>query len=108
MDKVIKNFSGQRKSLPLGGQTHIVGILNLTPDSFSDGGQFVDIEHAKEHFLKMVSEGASIIDIGGESTRPGYVPISAEEEIKRVLPFIETIRSETDCLISWTLLSRGG
>ena len=93
-------FRTKRKSLPLGGQTHIVGILNLTPDSFSDGGQFVDIKHAKEHFLKMVSEGASIIDIGGESTRPGHVPISVEEETERVLPFIETIRSETDCLIS--------
>ena len=101
MDRETKRiFRTKRKSLPLGGQTHIVGILNLTPDSFSDGGQFVDIEHAKEHFLKMVSEGASIIDIGGESTRPGHVPISVEEETERVLPFIETIRSETDCLIS--------
>lgn len=93
-------FRTKRKSLPLGGQTHIVGILNLTPDSFSDGGQFVDLNHAKEHFHRMVSEGASIIDVGGESTRPGHVPISVEEEIKRVLPFIETIRRETDCLIS--------
>lgn len=93
-------FRTKRKSLPLGGQTHIVGILNLTPDSFSDGGQFVDLNQAKEHFLMMVSEGASIIDIGGESTRPGHVPIPAEEEIKRVLPFIEKIRGETDCLIS--------
>lgn len=101
MDKgTQKIFKTKRQSLPLGEQTYIVGILNLTPDSFSDGGQFVDLNHAKEQFHKMVSEGASIIDIGGESTRPGYVPISVEEEIKRVLPFIETIREETDCLIS--------
>jgi dihydropteroate synthase len=78
----------------------MVGILNLTPDSFSDGGQYFDLNQAIEHFHKMVSEGASIIDIGGESTRPGHVPISVEEEIKRVLPFIEKIREETDCLIS--------
>jgi len=93
-------FRTKRKSLPLGGQAHIVGILNLTPDSFSDGGQFVDLNHATEHFHRMVSEGAAIIDVGGESTRPGHVPISVEEEIKRVLPFIEKIRGETDCLIS--------
>lgn len=101
MDKgTSRIFRTKRKSLPLGRQTHIVGILNLTPDSFSDGGQFVDLEHAKEHFHRMVSEGASIIDIGGESTRPGHVPISEEEEIKRVLPFLEKIRGESDCLIS--------
>lgn len=93
-------FRTKRKSLPLGGQTYIVGILNLTPDSFSDGGQFVDLDRAQEHFHKMISEGASIIDIGGESTRPGHMPISVEEEIRRVLPFIEKIRGETDCLIS--------
>ena len=93
-------FRTKRKSLPLGRQTHIVGILNLTPDSFSDGGQFVDLDRAQEHFYKMISEGASIIDIGGESTRPGHMPISVEEEIRRVLPFIEKIRGETDCLIS--------
>ncbi|MFL2847876.1 MAG: dihydropteroate synthase, partial [Coraliomargaritaceae bacterium] len=65
-------FRTKRKCLPLGKETHMVGILNLTPDSFSDGGQFVDLNLATEHFHKMVSEGASIIDIGGESTRPGH------------------------------------
>jgi len=93
-------FRTKRKCLPLGKETHMVGILNLTPDSFSDGGQFVDLNLATEHFHKMVSEGASIIDIGGESTRPGHIQISVEEEIKRVLPFIEKIRKETECLIS--------
>lgn len=97
MDRI---FRTKRKCLPLGEQTHLVGILNLTPDSFSDGGQFVDLAHATEHFYKMVSDGASIIDIGGESTRPDHVPISSEEEIKRVLPFLEKVRGETDCLIS--------
>ena len=82
MDRETKRiFRTKRKSLPLGGQTHIVGILNLTPDSFSDGGQFVDIEHAKEHFLKMVSEGASIIDIGGESTDPAMFQFLSKKRL---------------------------
>lgn len=93
-------FRTKRKCLPLGKETYLVGILNLTPDSFSDGGQFVDLVHATEHFYKMVSDGASIIDIGGESTRPNHVPISSEEELKRVLPFLEKVREQTDCLIS--------
>jgi len=77
-----------------------VGILNLTPDSFSDGGDFVDLEAAEAQFLRMVEEGAQIIDIGGESTRPGHTPIDAEEEIRRVVPFIESIRAKSQALIS--------
>lgn len=78
----------------------MVGILNLTPDSFSDGGDFVNIDAAVEQFQRMVGDGAAVIDIGGESTRPGHEPVSVEEEIRRTVPFIERIRGETDALIS--------
>lgn len=89
-----------RRVLPLGGHTYLMGILNLTPDSFSDGGEFVDHDAAAEQFFKMVEAGAEIIDIGGESTRPGHTPILAAEEIDRVVPFIEKIRPQTNALIS--------
>jgi dihydropteroate synthase len=89
-----------RRALPLGARTHLVGILNLTPDSFSDGGEFVDRQEATRHFHAMVAAGAEIIDIGGESTRPGHVPVSAEEEMARTVPFIAQIRPETEALIS--------
>jgi dihydropteroate synthase len=69
----------------------VMGILNLTPDSFSDGGSFADPDHALEHALAMVEEGAQIIDIGGESTRPGSAPISEQEELARVLPILEKL-----------------
>jgi len=94
------SYFTQRRSLVLGQQTHMVGILNLTPDSFSDGGDFVDLAQALQHFHQMVQAGATIIDIGGESTRPGHVPISVTEEIARVVPFIEKVRGETRALIS--------
>lgn len=77
-----------------------MGILNLTPDSFSDGGDYNDYDKAEAQFEKMVSEGATIIDIGGESTRPNHLAVPAEEEIDRVLPFLQRIRAKTDCLIS--------
>lgn len=69
-----------------------MGILNVTPDSFSDGGLYMDIESAVSRSLEMVEEGADIIDIGGESTRPGHTPISAEEEMKRVIPVVRAVR----------------
>lgn len=94
------SFYTLRGGLPLGSNTHFLGILNLTPDSFSDGGDFVDYEKAEAHFFDMVNGGASIIDIGGESTRPGFEPVSAEEEIARVVPFIESIRSKTHVMLS--------
>jgi len=93
-------FKTSRRALSLGEKTHIVGILNLTPDSFSDGGQFKDLKAAEDFFLEMVKKGASIIDIGGESTRPNHQPVSIKEEIDRILPFLEMIREKTDCLIS--------
>lgn len=76
------------------GPALVMGILNTTPDSFSDGGQFNATPRAVAHAREMVAAGASIIDVGGESTRPGAKPVSAEEEINRVVPVIEAIRSE--------------
>ena len=95
-----RKYHTKRRTLELGRQTYLVGILNLTPDSFSDGGEYLKIDSAIQHFQRMVSEGAAIIDVGGESTRPGHTAISAVEEIERVVPFIEKIRPRTDALIS--------
>jgi len=78
----------------------VMGILNVTPDSFSDGGQFSTIGSALTHAREMVSGGADIIDIGGESTRPGADPVPATEEVERVLPIIQAIRRESDIAIS--------
>jgi dihydropteroate synthase len=77
-----------------------MGILNVTPDSFSDGGQFGDADRAVEHALRLVSEGADIIDIGGESTRPGHEPVSIDVEMGRVLPVIERLSPLTQVPIS--------
>ncbi|SOC44807.1 dihydropteroate synthase [Ureibacillus acetophenoni] len=81
-------------------ETFVMGILNVTPDSFSDGGQYNSIETAIEHAKKMVAEGAKIIDVGGESTRPGYTRISDEEEISRVVPIIQALLKEVPAIIS--------
>ena len=81
-------------------KTAICGIINVTPDSFSDGGQFFAIEEALKQARKLIAEGATILDIGGESTRPGSSYVEIEEEIQRVVPVIEAIRQESDVLIS--------
>jgi len=78
----------------------IMGVLNVTPDSFSDGGKFFAAEKAVEHGLKMAVDGAHIIDVGGESTRPGAEAIAAEEELRRVIPVIEKLRAKIDIFIS--------
>ncbi|NNU17336.1 dihydropteroate synthase [Parvularcula sp. ZS-1/3] len=78
----------------------IFGIVNVTPDSFSDGGRFARCEAAIDHGLRLVEEGADVLDIGGESTRPGAVPVSVEEELDRVLPVIEGLSSRSDARIS--------
>ena len=80
--------------------TLIMGILNVTPDSFSDGGKFKSHDQAIGHAVKMIKEGANIIDIGGESTRPGAKAVQLEEELMRIIPIIEDIRLKSDCLIS--------
>ncbi len=80
--------------------TLIMAILNVTPDSFSDGGKFADPNQAVNRALNLMEEGADMIDIGGESTRPGAEPVSLDEELNRTIPVIESIRKESDCLIS--------
>lgn len=94
------NMKCGNTTLNLGSKTYIMGILNVTPDSFSDGGDFADVEKAVAHAHIMVREGADIIDIGGESTRPGFVEISAEEELERVLPVLKRLIKEIDVPIS--------
>lgn len=81
-------------------KTQVMGILNVTPDSFSDGGNYVDIDQAISHAKEMVKHGADIIDIGGESTRPGYEVISVEEEVARVVPVIKRLSKEIEVPIS--------
>jgi dihydropteroate synthase len=78
----------------------IMGVVNVTPDSFSDGGQFASFEEAAQHALDLVEQGASVIDVGGESTRPGAQPVSAEEQIRRVVPTISRIRARSHVAIS--------
>lgn len=82
------------------GHTYIMGILNVTPDSFSDGGKWNNPDAALRHAQQMIEEGADIIDIGGESTRPGYTLLSDEEEIGRVVPMIEMIKKQFDIPVS--------
>lgn len=80
--------------------TYIMGILNVTPDSFSDGGKITGIDAALRRAEEMKGDGAAIIDVGGESTRPGYTPVSAEEEMERILPVIEAIKARIDIPVS--------
>jgi dihydropteroate synthase len=77
----------------------IMGVLNVTPDSFSDGGEFFSVEKAVEHGVQMAAEGANIIDVGGESTRPGAEPVETKEELRRVIPVIERLREEMKALV---------
>ncbi|MDR2495069.1 MAG: dihydropteroate synthase [Spirochaetaceae bacterium] len=93
-------FRCRERVLPLGKKTYIMGILNVTPDSFSDGGQFFTIERAVEQAHRMIEEGADIIDIGGESSRPGFAPVDEEEELRRVLPVVAALSSRLDAPLS--------
>lgn len=88
------------KNIELGKRTLIMGILNVTPDSFSDGGRYNNLDSAIIQAKKMVEDGVDIIDIGGESTRPGHTQISVEEEIARVVPVIKMLSKELDIVIS--------
>jgi dihydropteroate synthase len=83
-----------RRTLALGGRTHVMGVLNVTPDSFSDGGRFYDLERAVERAAEMLADGADIIDIGGESTRPGGAQVTTEEELRRILPVVERLHAQ--------------
>src|SRR5437870_3587789 len=82
------------------GRPLVVGIVNVTPDSFSDGGQFFDPSKAIEHGLKLVADGADLLDVGGESSRPGSEPVSEAEELERVVPVIASLFDEIDVPIS--------
>lgn len=81
-------------------KTLVMGILNVTPDSFSDGGKYAGVEQALSHAKQMIEDGVDIIDVGGESTRPGHVRISDQEEIERIVPVIKALREHFDVLIS--------
>jgi dihydropteroate synthase len=95
-----KQMSFFGRKLSFGEKTLIMGILNLTPDSFSDGGDFISEDSAVEHAKEMLKDGADIIDIGGESSRPGHTRISADEELKRVMPVIKRLSGETNAILS--------
>ena len=97
---MIKEMKIGNKIFDLTGHTYVMGILNVTPDSFSDGGKFIDKDVAVKRALQMIEEGADIIDIGGESTRPGFTPVSADEQIERVVPVIEEIKKNIDIPVS--------
>ena len=96
----MKTISCGNKEIILGERTLVMGILNVTPDSFSDGGRYNNLDSAMKQAEKLISEGADIIDIGGESTRPGHTQITSEEEISRVVPIIEKISKNLDTIIS--------
>ncbi len=93
-------FCFKSGSIELGAKTYIMGILNVTPDSFSDGGRYNEPSAAVAHALEMAGEGADIIDIGAQSTRPGHVPITAEQEWQRLRPVLESLRNYTELPLS--------
>src|SRR5262245_15366979 len=87
-------------AVPIGSRALVMGIVNVTPDSFSDGGQFAQAEAAIAHGLELARQGADILDIGGESTRPGATPVAAEEELQRVLPVVARLAREVSVPLS--------
>lgn len=89
-----RSYQMGEASLELGERTLIMGILNVTPDSFSDGGRYNQVDHALQHAREMLLDGADIIDIGGESTRPGHKPVTEQEELARVIPIVERLHRE--------------
>jgi len=96
----IRTLDARGLPLKLGGRTLVMGIINMTPDSFSDGGLYADAGAAVRAGLHMIEEGADIVDVGGESTRPGYVAVDAGEELKRALPVIAGLVQQTDIPVS--------
>ncbi len=98
--KEVRVLKLRTREMRLGEKTLIMGVLNITPDSFSDGGRFFEKEKAVRRVLEIVEEGANIIDIGGESSRPGSEPISEEEELRRILPVLTEVREKIDIPIS--------
>jgi dihydropteroate synthase len=96
----IRQWRLARRSLSYGERTLVMGVLNVTPDSFSDGGEFFSLDRALAHAEQMIAEGADIIDIGGESTRPGSAFVTEAEELQRVIPVIERLAAKTSVPIS--------
>ncbi|HEX8441009.1 dihydropteroate synthase [Archangium sp.] len=88
------------RTFAFGARTHVMGVVNVTPDSFSDGGRYFGTEAAVAHGLRLAEGGADVLDVGGESTRPGSPPVSAEEELARILPVLEGLRARTDVPLS--------
>ena len=97
---LFRNWELARRSLSYGERTLVMGVLNVTPDSFSDGGHFFSFDQATAHAEQMISEGADIIDIGGESTRPGSEFVTEDEELRRVIPVIERLAAKSSVPIS--------
>lgn len=93
-------FSAGKYRLPLGERAYVMGILNVTPDSFSDGGRFLLPENAVRHALEMQEQGADLIDIGAQSTRPGHIPVSPEEELNRLVPVLKLLQGKLSVPIS--------
>ncbi len=91
----IRQWKLARRSLPYGERTLVMGVLNVTPDSFSDGGEFFSLDRAVAHAEQMIAEGADIVDIGGESTRPASAFVTEEEELRRVIPVIERLAAKS-------------
>ncbi len=101
MQRAVRHYSfADGRTLELGERTRIMGILNVTPDSFSDGGKWNDVDRALFHMQEMVRDGADVIDLGAESTRPGCVPMAAEEEMERIAPFLESLLRECPVPVS--------
>ena len=100
MSRVTRVLETRGKRFLLGSRTWLMGVVNVTPDSFSDGGLFLDRERAVRRGLELAADGADIIDVGGESTRPGSLPVPDEEELDRVIPVITELRPRTEALIS--------
>ncbi|GLO64298.1 MULTISPECIES: dihydropteroate synthase [Oceanobacillus] len=94
------NIRTKKRTLNVSERTHLMGILNVTPDSFSDGGSYSTVDKAVNQALELEKQGADIIDIGGESTRPGYTPISAKEELDRIVPVIRILKDKLSIPIS--------
>ena len=90
-DKSVFEYQAGTYRLPMGARTYVMGIINVTPDSFSDGGRYFSVDKAEQHAMRLVEDQADMLDIGGESTRPGHTPVSKEEEIARVVPVIRRI-----------------
>ena len=90
----------RERTLPIGERTLVMGVLNVTPDSFSDCNEFLSLDNAIAHAEQLIADGADIIDVGGESTRPGGEPVSAEEEIQRVVPVIKELTKRSDTPVS--------